>query len=99
MYPDSFPIADQPTIHDRFVNRRRLLQTAGAGFGGLALQHLLGQEGRLRAAAPGNPLAARLPHFAARAKSVIFMKFTDFMETTPQNHQYSLGNIGVSAIC
>ena len=73
MYPDSFPIADQPTIHDRFVNRRRLLQTAGAGFGGLALQHLLGQEGRLRAAAPGNPLAARLPHFAARAKSVIFI--------------------------
>ena len=27
-----------------------------------------------------------------------FIKFCDLMETGPQNHQYSLGNIGVFAI-
>ncbi|MFP6750462.1 MAG: DUF1501 domain-containing protein, partial [Pirellulaceae bacterium] len=73
MHDKLIRINDRPTIQDRFVNRRRLIQTAGAGFGGLALQHLLGQEGSLRAAAPGNPLAARPAHFAARAKSVIFI--------------------------
>ena len=30
--------------------------------------------------------------------SMNFMEFADFAETAPQNHQYSLGNIGVLAI-
>lgn len=64
-------IGTQPTIQDHFVSRRRLLQTAGAGFGGLALRDLLGQEGHL-AACP-NPLSARQSGFLARAKSVIFI--------------------------
>jgi hypothetical protein len=58
-----------------FCNRRELLMNAGAGFGSLALHWLLGREG-VQAAAPakdGNPLAARAPHFAPKAKSVIFL--------------------------
>jgi hypothetical protein len=51
---------------------------AGGGFGGLALSWLLARDGY----APGkptagrpwaNPLAAKAPHFPARAQSVIFM--------------------------
>ena len=53
--------------------RRQVLQTAGAGFGALALQTLLGGESASVAASPRNPLAALAPHFAPRAKSVIFL--------------------------
>ncbi len=49
-------------------SRRQLLQKAGAGFGGLALQTLLADEGTRT-----NPLAPRAPHFAPRAKAVIFL--------------------------
>src|SRR6478735_4136312 len=52
-------------------NRREMLRRAGAGFGSLALSALLADE--TRAAAPANPLAPRKPHFAARAKRVIFL--------------------------
>lgn len=54
------------------LNRRQMLQCAGAGFGSLALSALLADE--TRTAAPAvNPLAAREPHFRARAKQVIFL--------------------------
>ncbi|MEZ5433815.1 MAG: DUF1501 domain-containing protein [Verrucomicrobiales bacterium] len=53
--------------------RRQVLQTAGAGFGALALQTLLGGEPASVTASPRNPLAALAPHFAPRAKSVIFL--------------------------
>lgn len=60
------------------LSRRRFLTQSGGGFASVALAALLAQE--LRAAAPGavtvdalNPLAERLPHFAPRAKSVIFL--------------------------
>ncbi len=49
--------------------RRQFLRTSTLGLGGLALGSLL-SEGR---AATGNPLAARPGHFAAKAKSVIFL--------------------------
>jgi hypothetical protein len=52
-------------------SRRRVLQNTAAGFGMLALQGLLGAEAQ--AAAVANPLAAKRPHFPARAKRV-FMK-------------------------
>src|SRR3982751_6327934 len=53
------------------LNRRRLLQRAGAGFGSLALAALLAEESR---ADPGpNPLSPRAPHFRPRAKRVIFL--------------------------
>ena len=51
--------------------RRDFLQHAGGGFGTLALSHLLGSTVD----------AAQLPHFAAKAKSVIFL----FMEGGPSH--------------
>ncbi len=50
--------------------RRQLLQRAGAGFGLLALQSLLA---RTATASATNPLAAKAPHFAPKAKSVIWL--------------------------
>jgi hypothetical protein len=52
------------------LTRRQILQRAGCGFGGLALQSLLGADGAL---VLQNPLAPRAPHFAPKAKSVIFL--------------------------
>jgi hypothetical protein len=56
-------------------NRRDFLSQAGGGFGLIALSALLRDEGRLAAAelSPGNPLAPQKPHFAARAKRVIYL--------------------------
>jgi len=48
------------------ATRRHFLQTAGGGFGMLALRSLL-------AADNPNPMSARPPQFAPRAKSVIFL--------------------------
>lgn len=45
-------------------SRREFLQKAGLGFGALAATDLLARE---------NPLAARKPHFPAKADSVIFL--------------------------
>ena len=54
-----------------FLNRRDVLRTSANGFGAIALQHLLARNG---VAAPRvNPLAAKSPHFAPKAKSVIFL--------------------------
>ncbi len=52
------------------LSRRQLLQHAGMGFGTLALSDLLRQDA---AATAANPLAPRPPHFAPRAKSVIYL--------------------------
>src|SRR5437879_3476706 len=55
------------------VSRRKMLQLTGGGFGALALRSLLSVD-RLLAAEPSrNPLAPHPPHFAPRAKSVIFL--------------------------
>ena len=54
------------------VSRRALLQRSAVGFGSLALASMLANESSIRAA-DENPLAARLPHFAARAKRIIFL--------------------------
>ena len=61
--------------------RRGFLQESAGGLGTVALWHLLSQDGR---AAPRelphlNPLAPNPPHFAPRAKNVIFL----FMEGAP----------------
>ena len=65
--PDSEPSA---------VSRRQVLQSAGIGFGGLALAGLLGQNVSAKAADaidPLRPLAPKAPHFAAKAKRIIFL--------------------------
>src|SRR5947209_18328389 len=52
--------------------RRDFLLQSGGGFGALAAAWLLARDG-YGAPASVNPLAAKPPHFPARAKSVIFL--------------------------
>lgn len=63
--------------------RRDFLQRCAGGLGTIALAHLMGIEGRTANAAPdlssANPLAPKKPHFAGKAKNVIFL----FMEGAP----------------
>src|SRR5262245_61662210 len=69
-------------------SRRQFLWEMGAGFAGLALTGMLEQDGFFARHAYGaestaatgslqstylNPLAPKLPHFAAKAKHVIFL--------------------------
>ncbi len=55
------------------VSRRDFLSRAGAGFGSLALMSLLAREARGAAAGHAHgEMTARLPHFPARARSVIW---------------------------
>ncbi len=54
----------------RPIRRRELLKNAACGFGYLALAGLAAERA---GAGPVNPLAPRSPHFAPRAKRVIFL--------------------------
>jgi hypothetical protein len=64
-------------------SRRRFLQRAAHGFGGLALATMLAEDGA--GAAPAHavfdPFLPKKPHFEAKAKSVIFL----FMEGGPSH--------------
>ncbi|MFM8479167.1 MAG: DUF1501 domain-containing protein, partial [Planctomycetaceae bacterium] len=62
-------------------DRRKLLQSAAAGFGWLAFQALAARSAAADDAAGKSPLAPRAPHFAARAKRVIFL----FMQGAPSH--------------
>lgn len=58
--------------HPSTWSRRQWLETAGGGAGWLALQGLLSSP--TNAGTPSlNPLAARAPHFPAKAKSIIWI--------------------------
>lgn len=61
-------------------SRRQLLQRSAVGFGSLALASLLADQSPARAAVV-DPLAAKQPHFPARAKRVIFL----FMKGGPSH--------------
>ena len=54
------------------LSRRDWLTQTGCGFGAMALAGLASQS-RAADAAKFNPLAAKLPHFAPKAKRVIFL--------------------------
>jgi hypothetical protein len=54
------------------MSRRALLRRSAVGFGSLALASMLANESPVIAATE-NPLVAKLPHFAARAKRIIFL--------------------------
>src|SRR5262245_2610431 len=75
--PRAFPSSIAPSF-----SRRHVLKTAGAGFGYLAVAGRLGQKTKRVSAAPASarnpaaPLLPRPPHFAAKAKRIIFL----FME-------------------
>ena len=58
--------------HPGYASRREFLRRVGGGFGLLALAGLLDQEGLLAEPAV-NPLAPKPAHFAAKAKSVIWL--------------------------
>jgi hypothetical protein len=77
-------LCDSRMSKQRFVSRRDFLFEAGSGISGLALLHLLHQDGLLAAAPPevssacgssqgftGSPYLPKAPHFRPRAKSVI----------------------------
>jgi hypothetical protein len=53
------------------LTRREMLNRCASGFGAIALAALLDDEAK--AGANGGPLAPRPPHFAPRARSVIFL--------------------------
>jgi Protein of unknown function (DUF1501) len=60
-------------ISEQPLSRRELLKRSSGGFGALALAGLLAAESRATELDPRNPMAARPPHFPARAKRVIFL--------------------------
>ena len=59
------------------LTRRQMLRRCGGGFGALALAALLADESvsatETASGGAADPLAVKLPHFAARAKRVIFL--------------------------
>ena len=58
----------------RKPSRRSFLEQSAAGLGMIALWHLLAQEGRAASGLPDvNPLKPKPPHFAPKAKNVIFL--------------------------
>ena len=61
-------------------SRRQLLQNSALGFGYLAFQSLFANSG-IAAGANVNPLAAKAPHFPARAKRIVFL----FMKGGPSH--------------
>lgn len=61
------------------VSRRWFINQCGVGLGALSLTHLLAEAGY--AAQSENPLAPKKPHFAPRAKNVIFL----FMAGAPSH--------------
>jgi len=61
------------------VTRRWFIEQCGVGMGALALNHLLATAGFAQQA--NNPLAPKKPHFAPKAKNVIFL----FMAGAPSH--------------
>jgi hypothetical protein len=63
----------------RIQSRRRFFRDCAGGIGTIALADLLARDGRAAGLPDVNPLAPKKPHFAPKAKNVIFM----FMEGGP----------------
>jgi hypothetical protein len=74
------------------VTRRHFFRQTGFGIGGMALMSLLDE--RLFAAAAADPLAPKPPHYAAKAKSVIYLFMAgapsqvDLFDEKPKLRQY-----------
>ena len=65
----------------RHVTRRWFFRDCGVGLGSIALAQLLGDEGRAAATVGGEPLAPRSPHYAPKAKRVVYL----FMAGAPSH--------------
>jgi len=66
----------------QLITRRRMLRDSAVGFGNIALLSMLQNEASASSSAkPGNPLAAKIPHVAPRAKRVVFL----FMKGGPSH--------------
>src|SRR5499426_3409306 len=63
------------------VSRRWFIEQCGVGMGALALNHLLASAGYAATQEANNPLAPKKPHFAPKAKNVIFL----FMAGAPSH--------------
>ncbi|MFY8201416.1 MAG: DUF1501 domain-containing protein, partial [Pirellula staleyi] len=76
---------NHPNLHLGNHNRRWMLKNTAAGFGYLAFQSLLdqvmGDESTEIRGAESGPLAARKPHFEAKAKRIVFL----FMKGGPSH--------------
>ena len=77
LYRDSDP---------RQVTRRWFLEQCGVGLGAMALGQLLGRQGKAAEAGASpsmalNPMAPRIPHYAPKAKRVLFL----FMAGAPSH--------------
>ena len=59
--------------HARAQTRRQFLKDSHAGLGAFALAGLLGRDGKAAAPDPDHPMAVRPPHFAPKAKHVIYL--------------------------
>jgi len=70
-------------LQQQFLTRRWFFRQCGVGLGGIALRQLLDDRAAAAAApaTPASPLAPRQPHFAPRAKRVIFL----FMAGAPSH--------------
>ncbi len=65
----------------RQVSRRWFLEQCGVGLGAIALQQLLGASGSAAEAGALNPMAPKAPHYAPKAKRVLFL----FMAGAPSH--------------
>ncbi len=63
------------------IARRWFFEQCGVGLGAIALGHLMGDQARAASVAPVSPLAPKQPHFAPKAKRVIFL----FMAGAPSH--------------
>jgi len=63
------------------VSRRWFIEQCGVGMGAFALNHLLASAGYAATQEADNPLAPKKPHFAPKAKNVIFL----FMAGAPSH--------------
>ena len=57
----------------RHATRRWFLKDCGVGLGAVALNALLTESGRASEQAPADPMAPKKPHFAPKAKRVIYL--------------------------
>jgi hypothetical protein len=55
------------------TSRRWFIEQCGVGLGALALNHLFARNGYAQAQKPDNPLAPKQPHFAPKAKNIIYL--------------------------